>query len=120
MCYRIFASHYDTLKLKRDCTPKEIREAFLDLSKQLHPDKTNNPNNHAQFVKLNEAYSVLSKPHSRSDYDLFLSNPSSGTTGVYRNGYVLNNSTCKGNVQRVKSKETQNLVAYLGLIGFRP
>ncbi|XP_059811184.1 dnaJ homolog subfamily C member 4 isoform X1 [Hypanus sabinus] len=36
----------------------------------LHPDiDLSNPNLHAQFVRLNEAYSVLSKHSSRAEYD---------------------------------------------------
>jgi hypothetical protein len=34
--YRILCgSHYDTLKLPRDCTTKDIRDSFIRLSKQV-------------------------------------------------------------------------------------
>ncbi|XP_069679807.1 dnaJ homolog subfamily C member 4 [Periplaneta americana] len=72
--YRIvYGTHYDTLQLPRNCTNKDVRDSFIKLSKQFHPDKNqNDPNTHAQFVKLNEAYHVLSRPDRRRDYDLTL------------------------------------------------
>ncbi|XP_071525718.1 dnaJ homolog subfamily C member 4-like isoform X2 [Panulirus ornatus] len=63
-------NYYELLGLQRDCTTAEIKESFIRLSKELHPDK--NPkslNLHQQFVAVNEAYSVLSRPHLRCKYD---------------------------------------------------
>lgn len=39
--------------------------------KKLHPDTNNSSkkNSHGEFVRLNEAYSILSNPSSRRDYD---------------------------------------------------
>ncbi|PSN38970.1 hypothetical protein C0J52_11341 [Blattella germanica] len=66
-------THYDTLKLPRNCTSKDVRDSFIKLSKKCHPDKNrDDPTTHAQFVKLNEAYSVLSRPEKRREYDLTL------------------------------------------------
>lgn len=49
----------------------------LDL--QLHPDSDpSNPELHSQFVKLNEAYRVLSRDLSRKEYDLKLQHPYQG------------------------------------------
>uniref|UniRef100_A0A8C6XDL3 DnaJ heat shock protein family (Hsp40) member C4 n=1 Tax=Naja naja TaxID=35670 RepID=A0A8C6XDL3_NAJNA len=63
-------SHYEVLGIKQDATSKEIKQAFFRKSKQLHPDSNpSNPELHSQFVKLNEAYNILSKEKSRRDYD---------------------------------------------------
>lgn len=68
-------SYYDVLKVSPTCSAKEIREAFLLLSKQTHPDKhLNDPSMHEKFVRLNEAYSTLINPSSRRAYDLTLYN----------------------------------------------
>lgn len=68
-------NYYEMLGLKQNCTQKEIREAFLLLSKKYHPD-TATANNvdprNMEFVALLEAYQVLSKAHSRANYDLSL------------------------------------------------
>ncbi|XP_078284040.1 dnaJ homolog subfamily C member 4 [Rhinoraja longicauda] len=63
-------THYAVLGIKPDATLEEIKKAFLEQSKKLHPDiDLSNPNLHTQFVRLNEAYSVLSKHRSRLEYD---------------------------------------------------
>ncbi|XP_065841365.1 dnaJ homolog subfamily C member 4-like [Oscarella lobularis] len=61
---------YDVLDVERSATQKEIRASFISKSKKCHPDT--NPGNeslHQDFVQLNEAYSVLSDPTTRSQYD---------------------------------------------------
>ncbi|KAK7505566.1 hypothetical protein BaRGS_00003311 [Batillaria attramentaria] len=66
-------SHYDTLGIEKSASQEEVRAAFLSLSKQLHPDvNSKDPKNHEKFVRLNEAYMVLSKPLTRREYDLNL------------------------------------------------
>jgi curved DNA-binding protein CbpA len=66
-------NHYEVLDVKKDATSDEIREAFLKQSKECHPDLNHkDPNNHEKFVRVNEAYSVLSKPVSKREYDLTL------------------------------------------------
>ncbi|XP_059177614.1 uncharacterized protein LOC131956967 [Physella acuta] len=73
-------NHYEVLGIPRSASRKEIRLAFLKLSKKFHPDAniTRSDNvktrseSHKQFVLVNEAYSVLIKPLSRKEYDLTL------------------------------------------------
>lgn len=71
-------NHYDILGLKSDCTQKEIRDAFVNLSKVHHPDtnqqkaKTTQKatlESNKEFIRVMEAYRVLSKGHSRANYD---------------------------------------------------
>ncbi|BET00923.1 DnaJ (Hsp40) homolog, subfamily C, member 4 [Nesidiocoris tenuis] len=66
-------SYYEILKVPQNCSSKEVRDAFISLSKQNHPDKHgNDPAMHERFVQINEAYSVLSNPTSRRSYDISL------------------------------------------------
>ena len=66
---------YDILRIHPDATQAEIKEAYLKLSKEYHPDKNQNVTKqdkeliHSQFVKINEAYSVLGKESERRHYD---------------------------------------------------
>lgn len=74
--YRKSVNHYELLGVKSDASVEEIKNAFFDKSKKLHPDSDpSNPELHSQFVKLNEAYRVLSKNRSRKEYDLKLRYP---------------------------------------------
>ncbi|XP_017786616.1 PREDICTED: dnaJ-like protein 60 [Nicrophorus vespilloides] len=68
----IHKNHYETLNLRRDCSQKDIRDAYIKLSKQYHPDKTKNILDNQKFSEISEAYNTLSKTQSRSNYDLGL------------------------------------------------
>ncbi|KAL0106031.1 hypothetical protein PUN28_016033 [Cardiocondyla obscurior] len=68
---RFQQNHYETLDVSSKASQKEIRQAFIKLSKKLHPD-TSGKQGHTDFVKLNEAYTVLGKENTRRQYDLDL------------------------------------------------
>lgn len=58
--------------MQQDCTPKEIRNAFVIKSKENHPDTkggSSDVNSSKEFIQVMEAYQVLSKTHSRANYD---------------------------------------------------
>lgn len=80
-------NYYNTLHVSTDATQKEIKDAFIKLSKKVHPD-CGNEGSHLEFVKINEAYSVLSKTASKRDYDMSLKYNFSytGSTNVSHSG----------------------------------
>ncbi|KAF3693999.1 DnaJ -like protein subfamily C member 4 [Channa argus] len=80
--HRKAVNYYDLLGVKTDASLEEIKNAFFDKSKKLHPDSDpSNPALHSQFVELNEAYRVLSKELSRKEYDFKIRHPYSGGQG---------------------------------------
>ena len=65
---------YDLLGVSTSANNAELRKAFRQLSKQLHPDTTSLPSEEAtrQFQNVCEAYDLLSDPVLRANYDLLL------------------------------------------------
>lgn len=93
-------SHYSVLGVGSLATPKEIKIAYYQKCKELHPDKNTNSkkqHSHIEFVKLNEAYSILSNASSRRDYDMSFNSSYNypNPTNVYRN-------TSQGHPSRAK------------------
>uniref|UniRef100_A0A182JWH9 J domain-containing protein n=1 Tax=Anopheles christyi TaxID=43041 RepID=A0A182JWH9_9DIPT len=96
-------THYSVLKLQPNCSTRDVRTAFIQLSKEvcsegsqlkhhkiLHPDanvSNKEKYDNKSFVDLLEAYKVLSKPESRAAYDYELSlgkNPGNQVFHRYR------------------------------------
>ncbi|CAF1166955.1 unnamed protein product [Rotaria sordida] len=81
-------NYYDLLGIERTATQKEIRKAFLKLSKEYHPDSNAADKSlHEKFVKINEAFSILSKQSTRTTYDQTLSSSSTSRYQPYSQRY---------------------------------
>jgi hypothetical protein len=82
-------TYYTTLGVDPTANQATIRKAYLKLSLKYHPDK--NPNNEEaakeQFVKIGEAYEVISDPTSRSAYDRDLASGGSGGGAGFTSTY---------------------------------
>ncbi len=64
-------NYYELLGVSRSANNAELRKAFRQLSKELHPDTTSLPYEKAirQFQSVCEAYDLLSDPVLRAEYD---------------------------------------------------
>jgi Ca-activated chloride channel family protein len=63
---------YSILGIERNATPEEIRQAYFDAARRLHPDKNVAPGETELFMEVQEAYETLSNPKKRAKYDATL------------------------------------------------
>ncbi|HZH98904.1 MAG TPA: DnaJ domain-containing protein, partial [Fimbriimonadaceae bacterium] len=62
-------THYDVLGVHRKSTAVEIRSAYRRLVLRHHPDRSKSPNAAEVFMRIVEAYEVLSDGERRRQYD---------------------------------------------------
>ncbi|PVU88436.1 hypothetical protein BB561_005866 [Smittium simulii] len=129
-------SHYDILNLPSNCSKKDIKSQFYKLSLKYHPDLIKNsklPKQqiHNNFLKISEAYKVLSNDAQRREYDQKFhfnvsqqhshhrntySTPKSthtayniyNKTHVYKNSDFYSNSTSENNPNHKSSSDYSN------------
>ena len=63
--------YYEILGVSKEATPEEIRKAYKRLALKWHPDKHVDDKKEAEekFKEIAEAYSVLSDPDKKREYD---------------------------------------------------
>ena len=73
--------YYKTLGVEKNASDEEIKRAFRKLAKKYHPDVNKEEGSQEKFKEIGEAYSVLSDPNKRSQYDQFGSAAFDGSAG---------------------------------------
>lgn len=77
LCFARGATHYRALGLEPDATPEQIKEHHRLLIRLFHPDRGIGRANWTDHYasRVNEAWTALSRPQSRADYDDRLRRP---------------------------------------------
>lgn len=61
--------YYSTLDVPEDAEPMAIKRAYRRAALKNHPDVSKAPDARERFLRVQEAYAVLSDPSRRADYD---------------------------------------------------
>src|SRR5271157_3869483 len=76
---------YEVLGVERSASEGEIKKAFRQLARELHPDvNAHDPNAEEKFKEAAEAYEILSDAERRATYDRY------GHDGLRSGGYAPN------------------------------
>jgi len=101
--------YYGILKVDRSATSEEIRNAYLKLAKEHHPDKVASERDPAstseEFALIVEAYKVLMDRQKRRQYDLSLLAPSTARSPEAEAGRAQAESSFKHGVSALESGE---------------
>jgi molecular chaperone DnaJ len=62
---------YGVLGVRRDASSEEIKRAYRQLARELHPDVNADPEAERRFKEITAAYQTLSDPARRRQYDMF-------------------------------------------------
>lgn len=76
---------YEVLGVERGASPQEVKKAFRQLARELHPDvNAHDPDAEEKFKEAAEAYEILSDEERRATYDRY------GHEGLRSGGYAPN------------------------------
>jgi len=79
--------YYDVLGVARGASADEMKKAFRQKAKLLHPDRNrDDPDAEAQFKEVTEAHDILKDPQKRAAYDQFGHAAVDGSGGGFPGG----------------------------------
>jgi len=96
---RVVASHYSTIGVSTHASDEEIKKAYRALALRWHPDRVDASERakaSERFKRISEAYSTLSDPVKRRQYDTFGDAPSGVQGSPFGGGYSGNGGFAPG------------------------
>lgn len=75
------ADHYKTLGVPRDASAEQVRVAYRELARRLHPDVNKAVDANQRFAVVQHAYEVLIDEQARIEYDRAVARHRGGKAG---------------------------------------
>lgn len=66
------STYYQVLEIDENLSPSGIKQAYRRLAAYYHPDRNSHPSASIRMRQINYAYSILSDPEKRREYDALL------------------------------------------------
>lgn len=106
-------NYYDILQVSENASDEIIKNSYKFLAKKYHPDTFNGDKNYAEsnMKSINEAYTVLSNPIKRREYDLSLKNS-------IKKDFNNINSTDDDDDYNVKEENQKKSIGCFGCLGW--
>lgn len=84
------ADPYATLGVPSDASPSDIKKAFRQLARKVHPDVAgSDPSAAARFTQIREAYEVLIDPEAREAHDRRVARRAARRSAAERGGFRM-------------------------------
>ena len=98
--------YYNILGIKNDATETEIKKTYKKLALKYHPDRNldNREEAESKFKEITEAYTILSNPNKRKQYDMY----GSGGLGNMFGGSSVNPFEMFNNIFKNQVSEFMN------------
>jgi DnaJ-class molecular chaperone len=110
--------YYRLLGLSKEATEKDIKKAYYELARKLHPDKAENPQQAAEnaniLAQMSKAYNTLKDTEKRKEYDSLLEKGKAPTVNVSTPtapGAAPGTTTSQATTQRVDTSEQKKQMA---------
>nr|XP_039266564.1 dnaJ homolog subfamily C member 16-like [Styela clava] len=68
-CETVNFDPYEVMSLDHSASQSDVRSKYKKLVKEWHPDKNKSPNAQEKFIKIQQAYEILSDENKREQYD---------------------------------------------------
>lgn len=91
---------YDRLDLPLNASPEEVRRAYREAARRLHPDTNTVPGDTQLFLGIQEAYEILSDPEKRAEYDDLL-----GSEAAQLQPVTINTLYSRSKLPRIKEPQ---------------
>ncbi len=108
-------NYYELLGIGRNASDQEIKQAYRQSARRVHPDRQTNTASEEWMKEVNKAYEILSDQERRADYDR-QSLERTSSNGIWTGEFLLNAARCSEEFRSLlKRLQRQKVTHQFGL-----